>query len=128
MARYQKKLSQGFTLLEVMLAMAVFAVAGISLLGVSDNNYRHISHLEQKMFADWVAANQLVNASLSNNWPPKNKRKGEEEMAGRTWYWQQKVLKTANNEMKAVVMEVRLAQDDELAISSLMTYLAQDKP
>lgn len=124
-----RKLSrQGFTLLEVMLAMAVFAIAGISLLGVSDNNYRHISHLEETMFANWVASNQLVNATLSQNWPPKNNQKGEEELAGRKWYWQQKVIKTANKEMKAIVVEVRLDQDAELAITSLMTYIAQDKP
>lgn len=119
---------QGFTLLEVMLAMAVFAVAGIALLGVSDNNYRHISHLEEKMFANWVASNQLVNATLETSWPPKNNKKGEEELAGRKWYWQQKVIKTANKEMKAVVIEVRLEEDAELAMTSIMTYIAQDKP
>jgi general secretion pathway protein I len=124
----QKKVPRGFTLLEVMLAMAVFAIAGVALLGVSDNNYRHISHLEETMFANWVASNQLVNVSLSDNWPPKNNRKGEEEMAGRKWYWQQKVKKTANKEMQAVVIEVRLEQEAELAITSLMTYVAQDTP
>ncbi len=127
-AQCQRKLAQGFTLLEVMLAMAVFAVAGIALLGVSDNHYRHISYLEEKMFASWVASNQLVNASLSQKWPPKNNRKGEEEMAGRKWYWQQKVLKTENKKMQAIVMEVRSDEDAELAITSLMTYIAQDKP
>jgi general secretion pathway protein I len=118
----------GFTLIEVMLAMAVFAIAGVALLGVADNNYRHISHIEEQMFANWVASNQLVEASLDKTWPPKNNRKGKVEMAGRTWYWQQKVIKTANKELRAVNMQVRLNEDDELVIASLMTYLAQDKP
>jgi len=118
----------GFTLIEVMLAMAVFAVAGVALLGVADNNYRHISHLEEQMFANWVASNQLVEASLDKTWPPKNNRKGKVEMAGRTWYWQQKVVKTANKEMRAVTMEIRLDEDEELVTTSVTTYLAQDKP
>jgi len=118
----------GFTLIEVMLAMAVFAVAGVALLGVADNNYRHMSHLEEQMFANWVASNQLVVVSLDKTWPPKNNRKGKVEMAGRTWYWQQKVVKTANKEMRALTMEVRLDEDDELVTASMMTYLAQDKP
>ena len=118
----------GFTLIEVMLAMAVFAIAGVALLGVADNNYRHISHLEEQMFANWVASNQLVEVSLDKTWPPKNNRKGKVEMAGRTWYWQQKVIKTANKELRAVNMQVRLNEDDELVSASLMTYLAQDKP
>ena len=120
--------SQGFTLIEVMLAMAVFAIAGVALLGVADNNYRHISHIEEQMFANWVASNQLVEVSLDKTWPPKNNRKGKVEMAGRTWYWQQKVIKTANKELRAVNMQVRLNEDDELVSASLMTYLAQDKP
>jgi len=119
---------RGFTLIEVMLAMAIFAIAGVALLGVADNNYRHISHLEDKMFANWVASNQLVEASLDKTWPPKNNKKGDVKMGGRTWYWQQKVIKTTNKELRSVVMEVRLNEDDELVSASLMTYLSQDKP
>ena len=118
----------GFTLIEVMLAMAVFAVAGVALLGVADNNYRHISLLEEKMLANWVVSNQLVELSLATTWPPKNNRKGNVDMAGRTWYWQQKVIKTDNNLLRQVIMEVRLNEDDELVSASMVTYLSQDKP
>lgn len=117
----------GFTLIEVMLAMAIFSVAGVALLGVADNSYRHIAHLEEQMFANWVASNQLVEVSLDTTWPPKDKKKGTVEMAGKTWYWQQKVIKTANKELRAVVMEVRSNEDDELVTASIMTYLAQSK-
>ncbi|TYK67129.1 type II secretion system minor pseudopilin GspI [Colwellia echini] len=121
-------INRGFTLIEVMLAMAIFAIAGVALLGVSDNNYRHISHLEEQMFANWVASNQLVESSLDKTWPPKNNKKGEVTMAGRTWYWKQKVIKTASNDLQSVVIEVRKNEDDELISASLMTYLSQEKP
>jgi len=115
----------GFTLIEVMLALAVFSIAGIALLSTANNNARNISYLESKMFANWVASNQLVAASLSVKWPPKNNLKGEIELAGRAWFWQQKVIKTTDKDMRAIVMEVRLHQDDELAISSLTTYVSK---
>ncbi len=118
---------KGFTLIEVMLAMAVFAIAGVALVAVADNNARHISYLEDKMFASWVASDQLVNAHLNTRWPPKNNLKGEVEMAGRKWFWLQKVTKTNNNEMREIVMEVRLDVDDEFPLSSILTYVAQDK-
>ena len=124
----RKAKQSAFTLLEVMLAMAVFAIAGVALLGVADNNYRHISHLEEQMFATWVASNQLVEVTLDKTWPPKNNRKGKVEMAGRTWYWQQKVIKTNNKELRSIIMEVRLNEDAELVTASLMAFLAQDKP
>lgn len=115
----------GFTLIEVMLAMAVFSIAGIALLGAASNNARNMGHLENKMFANWVASNQLVTASLVDTWPPKNNAKGEVALAGRAWFWQQKVKKTTNDDMRAIVMEVRLKQDDELAITSLTTYVSK---
>ena len=116
---------QGFTLIEVMLALAVFSIAGIALLNTSSNNARNIGHLESTMFANWVAANQLVEASLEKKWPPKNNLKGEVELASRVWFWQQKVLKTGDKDMRAIVMEVRLHEDDELPVSSLTTYVSR---
>ena len=115
----------GFTLIEVMLAMAVFAIAGIALLSAASNNARNIGHLESKMFANWVASNQLVAANLVEKWPPKNNLKGDVELAGRTWFWQQKVIKTTDKDMRAIVMEVRLNEDDELAVTSLTTYVSK---
>ncbi len=46
-------------------------------------------------------------------------------MAGRTWFWTQKVIKTTDKDMRAVVMEVRLHKDDELAVSSFTTYVSK---
>ena len=120
--RYAHK---GFTLLEVMLAMAVFAIAGVALLSAADSNYRNISHLEETMFANWVASNQLVSASLDKKWPPKNNKKGDVDLAGRKWYWQQKVVKTTDKNMRAITMEVRLKKDDKYVVSSMTTYVAK---
>jgi len=119
---------KGFTLIEVMLAMGVFAIAGVALLGASANNFRHISHLENKMFASWVASNQLVSASISDKWPPKNNLKGEVELAGKQWFWLQQVKKTTDKDMRAVIIEVRINEGDELAVTSLTTYLSKGEP
>lgn len=125
MTSYFKRKALGFTLIEVMLALAVFSIAGIALLSAASNNARNIGYLETKMFADWVASNQLVTVNLEEKWPPKNNLKGEVELAGRAWFWQQKVVKTNDKDMRAVIMEVRAKKDDELAVSSLTTYVSK---
>jgi len=120
-----RRLSKGFTLIEVMLAMAVFAIAGVAMLGAASNNFANLGQLEEKMVANWIASNQLVATSLDKTWPPKNNKKGKVEMAGKEWFWQQKVLKTNDNDMRAVTMEIRVNESDKSAVTSLTTYVAK---
>lgn len=118
-------LTRGFTLIEVMLAMAVFAIAGLALLSAASNNAQNMGYLEDKMFANWVAANQLVTANVDKTWPPKNNVKGDVELAGRQWFWQKKVIETTDKDMRAIVIEVRLNEDEKLPLTSLTTYVAK---
>lgn len=115
----------GFTLIEVMLAMAIFAMAGVALVSSSETHFRTLGHLEAKMMSSWVASNQLVEASLDTTWPLKNNKKGKVELAGREWFWIQKVQKTNDQNMSAVTIEVRLKEDEKSAINYLTTYLAK---
>lgn len=117
--------SHGFTLIEVMLAMAIFAIAGVALLGSAQNNFTTMANLEQKTVAQWVASNQLVAASIDKTWPPKDKRKGSVEMAGATWFWLQKVIRTTDPNMRQITMEIRLNEQQEQPISSLVTFVSK---
>ena len=119
------KLAKGFTLIEVMLAMAVFSIAGIAILGTADTNVRNLGYLESKIMASWVASNQLVEVTVNSEWPPKNNKKGEVELAGQTWFWQQKVLKTTDKDMRSIVMQVRLDEKEASALTSLTTYISK---
>jgi general secretion pathway protein I len=125
LANYYRKLEKGFTLIEVMLAMAVFSIAGIAILGTADTNARNLGYLESKILASWVASNQLVEITLDDTWPPKNNKKGKVELAGLEWFWQQKVIKTTDKDMRAIVLEVRLDEKDPSALTSLMTYVSK---
>jgi general secretion pathway protein I len=118
----------GFTLIEVMLAMAIFSIAGIALLSAADSNFKNLSHLENKVLANWVASNQLVAVTLDPKWPPKNNKKGKVEMAGQEWFWLQKVIKTENNNMRSVVVEIRNKEDQKLAVSSMVTFVSKSQP
>jgi len=117
---------KGFTLIEVMLAMAIFSIAGVAILGAAESNVRNLGHIEQKVLASWVASNQLVEATLDKKWPPKNNKQGKVELAGREWFWQQKVIKTTDKDMRAIVMEVRLEENKESSLTSLMTYVSKN--
>jgi len=118
---------QGFTLIEVMLAMAIFAIAGVALLGSAQNSLRTLTQLEQKTIANWVVSNQLVEASLDTSWPPKNNKTGQVELAGIEWFWQQKVIKTTDKNMRAIVIEVRADEKAAAPLVYMMTYVSKSK-
>lgn len=122
-----KKRYSGFTLIEVLLAMSIFSIAGIALLSTADTHMNNLSILEKKTYADWIASDQLVEANLDSTWPPKNNQKGQVELASHTWFWTQKVIKTTDKDMRAIVIEVKFNEDDEYALTSLMTYLSHDE-
>lgn len=116
----------GFTLIEVLLALSVFALAGVALLSTSETHFSSLNHIEDKMMANWVASNQLVEVNLDKSWPPKNKQKGKIEYAGREWFWRQEVIATEDKSMRAVAIEVRLSEEADAPIARLMTYVSQE--
>lgn len=120
---------RAFTLIEVMLALAIFSIAGVALIGSTNASISNTGRLEDKMYAGWVASNQLVETKLKTQWPPKNNLKGDVELAGQQWYWKQKVIKTTDDNLKAVVIEVSKtdnANTEQQIINELVTYVANE--
>ncbi len=60
------KKQAGFTLLEVMVALSICAMAGIAAMQVSGQHINHLSIVEQQAYASWVAENQLAEITLRN--------------------------------------------------------------
>ncbi|MBE0364293.1 general secretion pathway protein I [Pseudoalteromonas ulvae UL12] len=116
--------SRGFTLLEVLVALSICAMAGIAAMQVSGEHINHLSTLEEQAYASWVAENQLVEImAQGNEWPARNKAKGKEEMAGQTWYWQQEVTKSEVNSF--VEVRVFIYRDEALteSVYDLSTFV-----
>lgn len=117
---------RGMTLLEVLVALAIFSYGALALVNVSSQHLRSQNYLEQRTFAQWVAANQLTQMRLSDKPVAKQKKQGESEMAGETYFWRMKTENTASSMLKSVTVEVRTRPDDELPLSSLQTFVETD--
>jgi len=119
----------GFTLIEVMVALFIFAVTGTAILKTTAEHLNSLGKIEEITFATWVANNRLTQVTLetSTTWPPKNGQKGESEMVDRVWYWQQTVTDTPEADLKQVVVNVGLNAEYTDSITSVTTFVAKPK-
>jgi general secretion pathway protein I len=85
---------QGFSLLEVLVALAVLSIS----LGALSQSYQvaihNSEHLRDKTLAQWVALNELSRLRLQQQNPPLGKTQGKSPMGHKTWYWQTEVFAT----------------------------------
>ncbi|MFC4653605.1 MULTISPECIES: type II secretion system minor pseudopilin GspI [Rheinheimera] len=116
--------NQGFTLLELLVAIAIFATAGVAAMKATSEHVRAISMLEEQTYAGYVAENQLNAVFLEKSWPLKNQQKTV-ELANRSWLWRQEIRKTADANFSAVVVKVSLADEPERVIFQLQTYIGK---
>ena len=80
------RVNRGFTLIEVLVALAIFGVVALSLLTSSRDQTRQAAALEDRMFAHWIALNTLTDLQASNDYPEVGVMDSTAVMAGRDWF------------------------------------------
>ena len=98
--------ARGFTLLEVLVALAIFALVAASVLTASGRSVRTASQLENKTLAMWVADNRLTELQLADTPPADGRDQGQLEFAGRRWLWQSEIQATSEPAMRRVTLWV----------------------
>ncbi|MGB0750530.1 MAG: type II secretion system minor pseudopilin GspI [Gammaproteobacteria bacterium] len=97
--------SAGFTLLEVLVALAIVALALGAILELAGQSARTSTHLRDKTAALYVANNLSAEAELFGP-PISGERRGTAQMLGHTWYWVQSTERTAEPLMVRVITRV----------------------
>lgn len=77
----------GFSLLEVLIALAVLALALFGLSRSAAVALDAAAHREEVLFASAVAANVLAEIRLADAVPAPGRREGQQRQGGRDFYW-----------------------------------------
>ena len=64
-------LARGFTLLEVLIALAIVAMSVGALLGTVTSSASNIIYLKDKTLAEWVALNRLTEVRIDKRCPTR---------------------------------------------------------
>jgi general secretion pathway protein I len=106
---------QGFTLLEVLVAMIILAVASAGLMAGNINVFRQQHALEIRTFATWVAENKLSELRSAHVWSDYSVNDETVAMAGYQWNLHTVITTTANSDIRKI--EVAVSGDDISASS-----------
>jgi general secretion pathway protein I len=105
----------GFTLVESVVALFVFATAAAAVIELNAGSVRALQRIESSVHARIVADNQMALAIGDYEAPERGVASGEEAIAGRTWAWTRTVAPTTDPDMDRVDVVVRLAGEEQIA-------------
>lgn len=117
--------NRGFTLFEVLVALAVAAVAltaAVQLIGLYVVNSAKI---QERVYAHWVASNLLVASQLDSPWPDVGVEEGETTLGGHVWRWRRAVAETPFATVRRVEFQVFSTAGVDDYVARLSGYVGE---
>ncbi len=121
-----RKNCQGFTLLEVIIALGIIAVGILAVSRAITGIAETTITLEQRMVASWVASNRLETLRILKSTPVPGTTNGSEEMAERVWYYRETTTSTADPYLFRIDITVYTDEEETEEAASLYGYLLNE--
>jgi general secretion pathway protein I len=118
-------LRRGFTLVEILVALAILAVALAAGMRAVAQATDSATLLKQRTLALWVAQNRLAAAQLANPWPAQGSREGDAVQAGVRFVWRETISATPNPAFRRLDIAVAEPSAPDYALAQLTGYLGQ---
>jgi general secretion pathway protein I len=102
-----KRVIEGFTLIEVLLALAVISIALTALLKATSQNTIITDRIKQKSIGDWVAMQGIASLQLGLVNLTLNQESTQSlKMAGQSWYWRAIITPTNMKHVQKITVRV----------------------
>lgn len=98
---------RGFTLIEMLVALAVFSLAALALLKLQGVTIRTTADLDQRVLAETVARNLAVEILTDPAAPAIGEVAGTASNGGRAWTWTRTVSRAGDARLLRVDFTVR---------------------
>ena len=106
----------GFTLIEVLVALAVLAIALAAVMHALSQAIDISTSLRDRSIALWVAQDRIALHRMRRDWPAISNIEGTTEMAGETWRWREKIVTTPVADLRRIEVEVRDVDGEDILV------------
>ena len=105
---FKRPSAAGFTLVEILVALLVLAIALAATVRSLGAAIDTTAALRDRTLARWVAEDRLAEIELRKEWPALDTKEGKAEMGGREFRWRQETGATPVARMRRVELSVLL--------------------
>ena len=106
-----KSTAQGFSLLEMLVALAIVAIGLTAALRASGVGIEGVGEYRNHMLALWLAENIVAERTARGDWPSPGTTTSEEVFANHRFVVQQEIKTTPNRRFRR--LDVRVADREE---------------
>ena len=104
----------GFTLLEVMVALAIIGLSLLAVAGKMSQMIDTANAMRERTYASWIAQNKIAELRLANVLPEVSSSSGEVDYAGSEWGWRSVVTETGVENLFRVDVSVSYAGSEDV--------------
>ena len=119
---------RGFTLVEILVALAIVAIALTAGMRALTQATDSAAALKARTLALWIAQDRLAAAQIATPWPALGNYKGDAQQAGSTFVWQANVTTTPNPAFRRIEIVVAEPQTPDYALARLTGFLGNPEP
>ncbi|MGZ8154831.1 MAG: type II secretion system minor pseudopilin GspI [Burkholderiales bacterium] len=119
------KRARAFTLVEVLVALAVLSLALIAALRASSIGVANSGEIRDRLLAGWVAENRLAEHRARRDWVPVGVYQGDAVQGGKAFRWEEKVTSTQNTQFLRLEVRVFDKERPEVALGIMSGFLVR---
>lgn len=119
----RRRAPAGFTLLEVLVAVAIISIALLAALRAAGIATTSLQELRGRQLAAWVADNRLAEHRARGAWLPLGITQGQEEQGGIGFAWREEVASTPNPAFRRVDIFVHASQSPEHRLAHVTGFV-----
>ena len=120
--------ARGFTLVEVLVALAIVSIALLAALRAAGLGTNAVGELRLRLFAGWVAENRLAEHRARGDWLELGIGRGKQSQGGVDFLWREEVIATPNSAFRRVDVFVSAPAEEARALAHLTGFVVQLPP